>query len=134
MAEKIKLEKIAEYAFLGFVVISIVAGLAVGYMAWPESGVAALDVANTKAYVMLIMVILGIIVGLSAITIKEVGPFLMAAIALAVVRGEAFSALDKIHVLLANWAIYIVNFMVAFVAPAAVLIAIKQVYTLARAK
>jgi lysylphosphatidylglycerol synthetase-like protein (DUF2156 family) len=134
MTEKLRLEKLAEYAFLGFVVISIIAGLAVGYMALPESGVASGDVANTVAYVTLIMVILGIIVGFVSISEKETGTFLIAAIALAVIRGEIFRALDKIHVLLANWAIYIVNFMVAFVAPAAVIIAIKQVYVLARKK
>lgn len=134
MAEKKPLEKIAEYAFLAFVVISILAGLAVGFMAWPESGVTKADVDNVAGYVTLIMVILGIIVGLTAITIKEVGPFLIAAIALAVIRGEAFEVLDKIHVLLSNWAFYIVNFIVAFIAPAAVLIAIKQVYALARTK
>lgn len=134
MAEMMSLERIAQYAFLGFVIISVLAGLAVGYMAWPESGVAATDVADTAAYVTLLMVILGIIVGLVSITAKEVGPFLMAAIALAVVRGETFQALDKIHELLALWALYIVNFIVAFVAPAAVIIAIRQVYTLARTK
>lgn len=134
LAGKAQLERIAEYAFLGFVIISILAGLAIGYMAWPDSGVAAADVENATGYVTLIMLILGIIVGLTAVTMKEVGPFLMAAIALAVIRGEAFTALDKIHVLLYNWAFYIVNFIVAFVAPAAVIIAIKQVYALARAK
>lgn len=134
MAEALSLEKIAQYAFLGFIVISILAGLAVGYMAWPDSGYAQADVNTTAGYVTLIMVILGIIVGLVSITAKEVGPFLMAAIALAVIRGEIFQSLDEIHVLLANWALYIVNFIVAFVAPAAVLIAIRQVYTMARAK
>lgn len=134
MAEMVSLERIAQYAFLVFVVISILAGLAVGYMAWDESGVAQADVENAAGYVTLLMVILGIIVGLVSITAKEVGQFLLAAVALAVIRGEIFQALDKIHVLLANWATYIVNFIVAFVAPAAVLIAIKQVYMLARAK
>lgn len=134
MAEMISLERIAQYAFLGFVIVSILAGLAVGYMAWPESGTAQADVDNTAGYVTLLMVILGLIVGLVSITAKEVGSFLMAAIALAVIRGEIFQALDKIHPLLANWATYIVSFIVAFVAPAAVLIAIRQVYTLARTK
>jgi len=32
------------------------------------------------------------------------------------------------------WSMYMVNYIVAFVAPAAVIIAIKQVYTLAKTK
>jgi hypothetical protein len=134
MAEMMSPERIAQYAFLAFVIISILAGLAVGYMAWPDSGVAKADVDNTAAYVTFIMVILGIIVGLVSITAKEVGPFLLAAIALAVIRGDIFQALEVISPLLANWASYIVSFIVAFVAPAAVIIAIRQVYTLARTK
>jgi Na+/H+ antiporter NhaC len=131
-------EEIAQYAFMAFVVIATIAGLAIGYMAWSEDvaypdGFAAVE--ETKAYVTLIMLILGIIVGLMSITAKEVTPFLIAAIALAVIRREVWEPLGIISGgLLPYLATAIVDFIVAFVAPAAVIIAIKAVYALARKK
>lgn len=127
-------EEIAEYAFIAFVIVAIVAGLAVGYMAWPDSGIDPIVVADARTYVTLIMLILGIIVGLISITAKEVTPFLIAAIALAVVRTDVWSPLSRIHYLLYYWAHDIVSFIVAFVAPAAVIIAIRSVYALAKKK
>ena len=143
MAEMMSLERIAQFAFLGFVIISILAGLAVGYMAYdagiedyPGSGWLDEDVADVNAWVTLIMLILGIIVGLVSITTKEVTPFLISAIAL-MVTGVGFDVwipLEKVHDLLYYWATGILNYFVAFAAPAAVLIAIRQVYIMARAK
>jgi len=143
MAEMMSLERIAQYAFLGFVVISIIAGLAIGYMAYdagyediPGSGWADPDVEDANAWVTLIMLILGIIVGLVSITTKEVTPFLISAIALMVTRVglDVWLPLEKIHDLLYYWATAILSYFVAFAAPAAVLIAIRQVYTMAREK
>jgi len=142
MAEMMSLERIAQYAFLGFVIISIIAGLAVGYMAydarlhWNDP-----SVRDANGWVTLLMLILGIIVGLVSITSKEVTPFLISAIALMVTRvglgtasGDVWKPLERIHELLYYWATAILNYIVAFAAPAAVLIAIRQVYTLARKK
>jgi hypothetical protein len=131
------LEEIAEYAFMAFVVIAIIAGLAIGYMAydatlhWNDSAVA-----DANGYVTLIMLILGIIVGLISITAKEVGPFLIAAIALMVTRVglDVWEPLDKIHEVLHYLATGILNYIVAFVAPAAVIISIKSIWVLARKK
>ncbi len=143
MAEMMSLERIAQYAFLGFIVIAIIAGLAIGYMAYdehiedyPGSGWLDPDVADANAWVTLIMLILGIIVGLVSITTKEVTPFLISAIALMVtgVGFDVWMPLEKIHDLLYYWATGILNYFVAFAAPAAVLIAIRQVYTMAREK
>jgi len=130
-------EEIAEYAFMAFVVIAIVAGLAVGYMAyaanlhWNDPAVA-----DANSYLILILLILGLIVGLISITAKEVAPFLMAAIALMVagVGLDVWAPLAKIHSLLYYWATAILSYIVAFVAPAAVIIAIKSIYALARKK
>lgn len=142
MAEVMSLEKIAQYAFLGFVLISILAGLAVGYMAYDASAHwNASSVADANGWVTLLMLILGIIVGLVSITTKEVTPFLISTIALMVTRvglgtvtGDVWKPLEKVHALLYYWATAILNYIVAFAAPAAVLIAIRQVYILARAK
>jgi len=128
------LEKMAEWAFIIFVIIAIIAGLAVGYMAWPDSGTDLATVLDTNGWILLVMLILGIIVGVVSISTKEVMPFLIAAIALIAIRGEIFAPLEIIHPLLKYWSMYMVNYIVAFVAPAAVIIAIKQVYTLAKTK
>lgn len=133
-------EEIAQYAFMGFVAIAITAGLAVGFMA-NDVGWTDPSVADINGYITLIMLILGVIVGIVSITSKEVTPFLIASIALMVTRvglgtqsGDVWKPLDKIHPLLYFWATAILNYIVAFAAPAAVIIAIRSVYTLAKEK
>jgi len=144
----VTMEEIAEYAFMAFVAVAIIAGLALGYMAYdadntyPEGFDAELypEVADSRGYVTLIMLILGIIVGLVSITAKEVQPFLMAAIALMVARigigttADVWAPLGEVHMLFPYWATEILNYIVAFAAPAAVLIAVRSVWTLARKK
>ena len=149
-------EEIAEYAFMAFVAIAIIMGLAIGYMAWdssdtarenypaglvkPPEGAMTDDVASANGYVTLIMLILGIIVGLISITAKEVTPFLISAIALMVARigigteADVWAPLGEVHMLLPYWATEILNYIVAFVAPAAVIIAFRAVWALARKK
>jgi len=130
-------EEMAEYAFMAFVAIAVIAGLAIGYMAY-DADLHWLDssVADANAYVTLIMLILGIIVGIISITAKEVSSFLLAAIALMVTRVglDVWQPLDQIHELLHYWATGILNYIVAFVAPAAVIIAVRSVWVLASKK
>lgn len=138
-------EEIAEYAFMIFVVVAIIAGLAIGYMAYDANstypfGFLDPDVADYRGYVTLIMLILGIIVGLISITAKEVTPFLISAIALMVARigigteADVWAPLGEVHMLLPYWATEILNYIVAFAAPAAVIIAFRAVWGLARKK
>jgi len=129
-------EQILRWAYIAFVVIAIVMGLAVGYMAysadlhWADPGIA-----DTNGWVLLIMLILGIILGITSITAKEVTPFLIATIALLVAASaNVWSPLGKIHELLAYWATGILNYIVAFAAPAAVIIAVKAVLAMAKEK
>jgi hypothetical protein len=135
-----EMEKIARWAFVAFVVIAVVMGLVVGYMAWNAVNTYPLgwsnaDVSNVNGYVTLVLLILGIVVGLVSITAKEVNLFLIAAIALIVASvSKVWSPLDTIHPLLAYWADGILNYIVAFVAPAAVIIAIKAVFGMERTK
>jgi len=138
---KMKMEQIARWAYLIFVAIAIVMGLAVGYMAYDKSpdvaniGWSDPDVQNINGYVMLIMLILGIIIGITSITAKEVTPFLMATIALVVAaNANVWSPLGKIHLLLDYWATGILWYIVAFAAPAAVIIAVKAVLVMAKEK
>jgi hypothetical protein len=128
-----EMEVISRWAYLLFVIIAVVAGLVVGYMAWSEGSWAA--VANVNGVVLLVMLVLGIIIGITSITTKEVMPFLIATIALVVAASaNVWSPLDQIHALLDFWATGILNYIVAFAAPAAVIIAIKEVLTMAKQK
>jgi len=141
MALNATMEKIAHYAFLAFVLIAIVAGLAIGAWAYsintnlpyPENMTG--NVANANSYILLIMVILGIIVGLISIAAKEIQPFLIATIALVVASlAQVWTPLGTISNLLPYLASLILSYIVAFVAPAAVLLAIKAVFALERSK
>jgi hypothetical protein len=128
-----EMEVISRWAYLLFVIIAVVAGLVVGYMAWSEGSWTA--VANVNGVVLLVMLVLGIIIGITSITAKEVMPFLIATIALVVAASaNVWSPLDQIHALLDFWATGILNYIVAFAAPAAVIIAIKEVLTMAKQK
>jgi hypothetical protein len=135
-----EMDKIARWAFIAFVIIAVVMGLAVGTMAWNAVNTYPLgwsnsNVSNTNGYVTLILLILGIIVGLVSITAGEVNLFLIATIALIVASiSKVWTPLDAIHPLLAYWADGILSYIVAFVAPAAVIIAIKSVFAMERTK
>jgi len=145
MSTSMSLEKMARWAFIIFVITAIIAGLAIGYMAWDANNTYPLGLVNETVaqyggYITLLMLILGIIVGLVSITVKEVTPFLISAIALMVARigigttADVWEPLGELHMILPYWATTILNYIVAFAAPAAVIIAIKQVYALAKTK
>jgi len=126
-----EMEKIVHWLFIAFVIIAIVMGLVVGYLHYNNDT----NFENANAYVTLVLLILGIVVGLIAITAKEVTPFLIAAIALIVASiANVWSPLGTIHALLYDWATFILNYIVAFVAPAAVIIAIKAVFAMEKSK
>jgi len=126
-----EMEEIARWAYIAFVVIAVVMGLAVGYMAWDGQAISEID-----GYVTLIMLILGIIIGITSITAKEVTPFLIATIALVVAGiGNVWYPLniDPIQILY-YFADTITRYIVAFAAPAAVIIAIKAVLAMTKEK
>jgi hypothetical protein len=128
-----ELEKISRWAYLLFVIIAVVMGLVVGYMAWNAGSWS--DVADINGWILLVMLVLGVVIGLTSLTAKEVTPFLIATIALVVAASaNVWSPLSKIHALLDFWATGILSYIVAFAAPAAVIIAIKAVLTMAKEK
>jgi F0F1-type ATP synthase assembly protein I len=134
--EKTNMQELARWAYILFVVIAILAGLVVGYMAYGATG-HWLDagVADANSWVVLIMLILGIIIGVTSIAAKEVTPFLIATIALIVAAAaNVWLPLMRIHELLYDWAYAILNYIVAFAAPAAVIIAIKSVFAMSKEK
>jgi len=130
-----EMEQIARWAYIAFVVIAIVMGLAIGYMAYDAGTWNDPTVADTNGWVTLIMLILGIIIGLTSITEKEVTPFLIATIDLIVATvANVWAPLSNIHELLYYWATAILRYIVAFAAPAAVIIALKSLLPMAKEK
>ena len=133
---KMEMEEIARWAYIAFLVIAIVMGLAIGYMAYDNrttGGWNDPDVSDYDGWITLIMLILGIIIGITSITAKEVTPFLIATIALIVAAAaNVWNPLGNIHELLFYWADGILRYIVAFAAPAAVIISIKSVLAMAK--
>lgn len=105
------------YAFIIGVVLAIILGLFSGFV---------VEYTETIAY---IMIILGLIVGFYNIGHKEAINFLIAAIALLAVSG----ALGDLPVV-GNYITGIITQIAYFVAPAAVLVALKAVYEMAYKK
>lgn len=90
-------------------------------------------VSRDNGTIVLILVILGIIVGLFNITSREMIPFLVAAIALVVVGTVgAFSSLDDIIDGLGRVLNGMVVYIAVFMTPAAIITAIRVVWSLAR--
>ncbi len=108
-------EKLGGWAFILGVVIAIIAGLASG----------ALD-AISAGYVTLALVVLGLIVGFLNIGDKEVNNFLIAAIAVVLLGTANLAVIPLIGIYLASMVLNVA----AFVAPAALVVALKSVYNL----
>lgn len=116
-------EKLGEYAFLACIVIAIVAGLATSFADF------------SAGWVALALVVLGVIVGLTTVTEEEAAPFLVAAIAFSVASsGGWFLVINDAVAKLGTVINSIVFNIASFVAPAAIILATKTVYELARKK
>ncbi len=122
------LEKIGGYAFLLGVIIAVIAGLAAGMLSTTQAG-----------YVALVLVILGLIVGFLNIKDKQITNFLVAAIALMVlgiatgdVATGGLAVIDKLYA--GKFLVSIVANIAVFVAPAALIVALKEVYNIASGK
>lgn len=111
-----EIAKIGEWAFLAGVILALLVGL---FQAEAATGAVAA-----------ILVALGIIVGFLNIAEKETTAYLVATIALLVAGSTGFAVLplvgDTVAAMLKN--------IVLFVAPAAVIVALKTVVTLGKKK
>ncbi|MFH0987004.1 MAG: hypothetical protein V1911_03050 [Candidatus Micrarchaeota archaeon] len=107
-------------AFLVGVIIAVIAGLA--------AAVPSLLDVNTAGAVAVVLVLLGIVVGLLNLLDKDVTTFLIAAIAITAAGGinTAFVSLGQIGTAIQM----IVSNLGLFVAPAAVIIAVKSIWDL----
>ena len=108
---------LGSWAFILGVLIAIIAGLAAG----------SIDAA-TQGYLAIVLVILGLVVGFLNIGAKEVTDFLIAAIALVAVGAANLATIPWIGGYLASMVLYIA----AFVAPAALVVALKAIYAMGR--
>jgi len=115
--------KVGAYAFIVVLIVAVVAGLAVSKLV------------DQQAWVSLALAVLGIVIGLTMITEKEVTPFLIVAVALIVTNGVgAFATLNTIYGGFGTAIQQVVTNIATFVAPAAVILSVKGIYALARTK
>ncbi len=110
-------QKLGNWAFILGVLIAIVAGLAAG------------AVSAYAGWVALALVVLGLIVGFLNIGSKEINDFLIAAIALSMLAMSA-AGLGYIPYI-GSYLVAMVQNIAAFVAPAALVVALKAIYELA---
>ena len=106
------MQKIGRWAFIAGLVISVIAG----FMAIGDMGIAAL-------------VVLGVIVGILNVTGKEVQPFLLGTVALMLVGAGLSAVLSTLP-----YVPGILSAFVAFVAGAALIVALKEVYGITSSK
>lgn len=112
-------QRIGELAFIGFVIIAILAGMAT--YASPDT---------SYGIVTAVMVVLGALVGLINISEKETIPFLVASIALLAAGTANFGSLGVPGKVISN----ILDFVGAFVSPAAVIVGLKAIYSIGAKK
>lgn len=119
------MEQIGEYAFLAGVIIAIAVGILSGM------ALVAMD-AGTTGLITLVLVVLGLVVGFLNIKDKEIKTFLIAAIALISVGSAQLTVVNDVIAPLGTVLQDIVGYIAVFVAPAALVVALKAVYSLAK--
>jgi hypothetical protein len=117
-----KVQSVGSWAFIAGVILAIILGI-FGQM-----------VATYKGYIVTILVVIGLIVGFINIGDKETANFLIAAIALlAANTATQWTSLDIVGTI-STYIAGILGGIAIFVAPAAVLVALKAIYDMAYKK
>ena len=118
-----------EFAFLAGVILSLLVGLLSVAGSLPDS---------SKPVVVAVLAVLGIIVGLVNIKDKEIHGFLVATIAL-LLSATAWSpvvtilgAMGEVGTTVAMWLGSFLTHLIAFISPAAFIVALKAIYDLAK--
>lgn len=117
LSKNISTQQLGKWAFIGGVLLAIVVGL------MPSA-----FLVNIAGTIPTILVVIGILVGLVNISEKDTHSFLLAAVALLLAGTAGIQNLP----ILGAYVIAILGNIVAFVAPAAVIVALKAVYELAK--
>jgi hypothetical protein len=111
--------KYGQYAFLGGVLIALAIGL------FPKA------MGGYEDYLMILLTLLGVVVGLLNISARETTEFLIASIA--VMGGSGIANLGFFGVI-GQYVQSILTYVAVFVAPAALVVALKAIYALAEKK
>jgi len=115
-------EKLGSYAFLAGVILSILAGAF------------SVALASMEGLILLGLFVVGLLVGVLNISDKEVDKFLIAAIALGLISSSNLGVADQVFSGLGTTLNAIAQNLVRFVAPAALIVALKSIYGLAKEK
>lgn len=112
-------KKMGEWAFIIGLLIAIVVGLFSSNLG-----------SNVQGWLVLLLVVLGLIVGLLNVTATESTPFLIAAAALLITgtAGGSLSIIPTVGIYLQG----VVESIAVFVTPAAIVVAIRAIYSLAK--
>ena len=110
--------KIGEWAFIIGILLAVI-------FAFFSAG-------DKKGLLVLVLVIVGLIAGLLNISEKETTPFLVAAVALMVTSTADLAAIDTLISNVGTWLNAIVANIAIMVAPAAIVVAVKAIYSLAK--
>ncbi len=111
------IEKIGVWAFVAGLVVALI--------------LSAFSISNTVA---LVLIVLGLIVGLINIGDEEVHQFLLAALVFIVSAGALQNYVSLIPVGIGNWLKNFLSAVILFVAPGAVITALRALYEVARSK
>lgn len=115
---------VGKWAFLIGIIVALILGVVTG------TGQALGTTAS--AWLMLLLVVLGLIVGFANITAKETTPFLIAAVALLIANTAGLANINTLIPYLGSILEGIVMYLLMMVAPAALLVAVKSFYEYAR--
>jgi len=118
MANKseIDMHKLGHYSFIAGIIIAVLVAL---IQQW--------GIADTGRFSIWVMVVLGVIVGIMNISAREVQGFLVAAISLIIASSVSALSLATIWPGLTT----ILGNIIIFVAPAAIIVSLKAIYSLA---
>ncbi len=117
-------QKIGGWAFMIGAILAILLGLIAGFAPGMVD-------ATLQAWLMLVLVILGLIVGFLNVGDREIQHFLVASIALLVVGAANLTVIDFAVAPLGTALDQVIRFLVVFVAPAALIVALKSIKDLA---
>jgi hypothetical protein len=112
--------KLGHWIFLAGIIIAIIAGLIMGSN-------------ETNATIILVLAVLGLIVGLINITLRDEVPFLVAATVLLIASGTFAQSLMGLPFEIGLKIASILGYVIVFVAPASLVVALKAIYAFARA-
>ena len=119
MAKGNTTDKIGSWAFIGGVVIAVIAGLLINLGILSETVITS------------VLVILGLIVGFLNVTDSEVKDYLIAAVSLVIVTsfgGQIVGSVATVGPYLQS----IMGSITTFVVPATIIVALKEIYSLAQ--